>query len=45
MASIAPVLVAVYNVFMLRYAMLYYADPARGIDLNHDEKPVCSDFS
>jgi uncharacterized membrane protein len=35
----------VHTIFMLRYALLYYAEPAGGIDFGSDEPPSYRDFA
>ena len=35
----------VHTIFMLRYAVLYYAEPAGGIDFGSDEPPSYRDFA
>lgn len=35
----------VHAVYTLRYAILYYTDPAGGIDFNEDDKPTFADFA
>ena len=35
----------VHTIFMLRYALLYYAEPAGGIDFGSDEPPSYQDFA
>jgi uncharacterized membrane protein len=35
----------VHAVFALRYAVLYYTEPAGGIDFNQDDKPTFADFA
>ncbi len=36
---------SVHTIFTLRYARLYYAEPAGGIDFNQDEPPGYRDFA
>jgi len=50
LASVGLVTVAVswltvHTIFMLRYALLYYAEPAGGIDFGSDEPPSYRDFA
>jgi uncharacterized membrane protein len=35
----------VHTIFMLRYALLYYAEPEGGIDFGSDEPPCYRDFA
>ena len=44
-ASVVLAWVVVHTVYTLRYAKLYYAEPAGGIDFNSDELPGYSDFA
>lgn len=44
-ASVAVSWILVHTVFTLKYARLYYADPAGGIDFNEQEQPQYSDFA
>ena len=44
-ASVFVSWVLVHTVFTLKYAHLYYGDPAGGINFNEDEPPEYSDFA
>jgi len=44
-ASLLASWFVVHTVFTLRYARLYYSEPAGGISFNQDEAPVYSDFA
>jgi uncharacterized membrane protein len=37
--------ILLHTIYMLRYARLYYRDPAGGVDFNQDEKPRYTDFA
>jgi uncharacterized membrane protein len=43
--SVVAAWLIVHTVFTLRYARLYYVDPAGGIDFNQDEPPCYLDFA
>ena len=43
--SVAASWATVHTVFMLRYALLYYAYPEGGIDFNQQERPSYRDFA
>jgi len=43
--SVVAAWLIVHTVFTLRYATLYYLDPAGGIDFNQDEPPCYIDFA
>ena len=45
LVSVAVSWFSVHTIFMLRYARLYYAEPAGGIDFNQDEPPGYRDFA
>ena len=45
LVSVAVSWFSVHTIFMLRYARLYYAKPAGGIDFNQDEPPGYPDFA
>jgi len=43
--SVALSWILLHTLFALRYARLYYREPAGGIDFNQDEKPRYTDFA
>jgi uncharacterized membrane protein len=43
--SVAVSWFSIHTIFMLRYAMLYYREPAGGIDFNQAERPDYRDFA
>ena len=43
--SVAAAWLIVHTIFTLRYALLYYADSAGGIDFNQTEAPAYADFA
>ena len=43
--SVAAAWLVVHTIFTLRYALLYYADSAGGIDFNQTEAPAYADFA
>jgi uncharacterized membrane protein len=45
LVSVAVSWFSVHTIFMLRYARLYYAEPAGGIDFNQAEPPGYRDFA
>ncbi len=45
LCSVAASWLVVHTVFTLRYARLYYTDPAGGIDFNQDAAPQYLDFA
>jgi uncharacterized membrane protein len=45
LVSIGVSWLTVHTIFALRYALLYYAEPAGGIDFNSDERPSYRDFT
>ena len=44
-ASVTVSWILVHTLFTLKYARLYYGEPAGGIDFNEDEPPQYSDFA
>lgn len=45
LASIAISWFSIHTVFALRYALLYYSEPAGGVNFNQDEPPSYRDFA
>jgi len=45
LATVAVSWFTVHTIFMLRYALLYYAEPAGGIDFGSDDPPSYRDFA
>jgi uncharacterized membrane protein len=43
--SVAVSWFSIHTIFTLRYAMLYYREPAGGIDFNQSERPDYRDFA
>jgi uncharacterized membrane protein len=44
-ASVVLAWASVHTIYALRYARLYYGEPARGIDFNGDDQPSYLDFA
>ena len=45
LTTVAVSWLTVHTIFMLRYALLYYAEPSGGIDFGSDEPPSYRDFA
>jgi uncharacterized membrane protein len=45
LTTVAVSWLTVHTIFMLRYALLYYAEPAGGIDFGSDDPPSYRDFA